>query len=181
MIKRKKLVGIFLALIFAFSSIPAGFATAFQPNTEEEQIIATTSDSSGNINVLDGRISDLLRSTAIPKDFHDLSKSNYNADLKAVVVRLLYTNYYFKPNASNEIHVSWDVAAEGNPIAMHIYCYDMDEKKVVTSWTTGEISSDGSNGEGGLKFYYLNPDHKYAVAFQSAGLITLTGSAVIHH
>lgn len=105
-----------------------------------------------------------MRSLSLPTAFHDLSEYDYWATLDEVKLHWLYTNYYFKPNDDSEIYVQYTIYSDtGRPTQMKIGMYDLDTEKMVVTWTSKESTLDGVTGS--VRFYNLNKDHRYAVAF----------------
>ena len=111
------------------------------------------------------------RSTSVPKNYYDLSASNYNASLEVVGVSWLYTNYYTIYSDT------------GRPTQIKVGLYDLETKKIVTTWTSSGSTLDGITES--FNFINLNSSHRYAVAFVAVfdgwSHDSLHGSAVISH
>lgn len=124
------------------------------------------------------------RSTSVPKNYYDLSASNYNASLEVVGVSWLYTNYYFYANSDGKLKVTYTIYSDtGRPTQMKVGLYDLETKKIVTTWTSSGSTLDGITES--FNFINLNSSHRYAVAFVAVfdgwSHDSLHGSAVISH
>ena len=124
------------------------------------------------------------RSTSVPKNYYDLSASNYNACLEVVGVSWLYTNYYFYANSDGKLKVTYTIYSDtGRPTQMKVGLYDLETKKIVTTWTSSGSTLDGITES--FNFINLNSSHRYAVAFVAVfdgwSHDSLHGSAVISH
>ena len=126
---------------------------------------------------------DAYTSPAIYDDY-DLSASNYNASLEVVGVSWLYTNYYFYANSDGKLKVTYTIYSDtGRPTQMKVGLYDLETKKIVTTWTSSGSTLDGITES--FNFINLNSSHRYAVAFVAVfdgwSHDSLHGSAVISH
>lgn len=125
-----------------------------------------------------------VRSTSLPKDPYDLSAYDYYASLDYVNKSWLYTNFHFKPNDNGEIYVQYTIYSDtGRPTPMEIGVYDLDAKKMAVTTTSGDSTLNGITEA--VRFYNLNKDHKYAVAFTAVSdgfsFDSIHGSATISH
>lgn len=173
----KKIICIILSFLLILSISVTAFAA--ESSTLEAQI---------NINNLTTDFNDYLngnmRSTSIPTKFYDLSKSDYNASLVEVRVSWLYTNYYFYSNSSGNLKVTYTIYSDtGRPTQMSVGLYDLDDKRMETTWTSSGSTLSGITES----FYFINLDttHRYAVAFTAVydgfSYDSIHGSAIIEH
>lgn len=176
----KKIISTVLSCVMLFSVNTTAFAADdASPSTEPSSNIVYSEPL-----VYDDYLNGNMRSTSKPTKFYDLLKSDYNANLELVGEDWLYTNYYFYGNSEGELHVTYTVYSNtGRAAKLKIGLYDLDDKRMETSWTSSGSTLAGITES--FYFYNLDKTHKYAVAFTSVydGLTHeyLHGSAVISH
>lgn len=176
----KKIISTVLSCVMLFSVNTTAFAADdASPATKPGSNIVYSEPL-----VYDDYLNGNMRSTSKPTKYHDLSKSNYNASLEEVRVSWLYTNYYFYSNNDGELHVTYTIYSNtGRPTQMKVGLYDLDDKRMETTWTSSGSTLDGITES--FYFYNLDKTHKYAVAFIAVydgfSHDAVHGSAVISH
>lgn len=174
----KKMSAFFLAFLMLFSLSTNAFAVEEMPGTE-----LAYSDVEGKVKLTEN-LNGGQKSTSVPRTEYDLSDGAYEANLELVGVAWLYTNYYFYCNSDGKIKVTYTIYSDtGRPTKMKVGLYDLEEKKIVTTWTSEESTLDGITES--FNFINLDSTHRYAVAFTAVfdGLShdSVHGTATIRH
>lgn len=176
----KKLLCVLLSVVMLLAMSVTAFAA--------ENVIPSTEISNASVYAPPVMYDDYLtahaRSTSVPKNYYDLSASNYNANLEVVGVSWLYTNYYFYANSDGKLKVTYTIYSDtGRPTQMKVGLYDLETKKIVTTWTSSGSTLAGITES--FNFINLNSSHRYAVAFVAVfdgwSHDSVHGSAVISH
>lgn len=176
----KKALCVLLSAEMLLSMSVTAFATEnVLPSTEIDNVSGYSPSA-----MYDDYLNANARSTSAPKKFYDLSTSNYNADLAVVGVSWLYTNYYFYANSNGKLKVTYTIYFDtGRPTQMKVGLYDLETKKIVTTWTSSGSTLAGITES--LNFINLNSSHRYTVAFVAVfdgwSHDSVHGSAVISH
>ncbi|MDD6045893.1 MAG: hypothetical protein PUC97_00505 [bacterium] len=106
-----------------------------------------------------------------PTKLFDLSNSNYS--VSGSWRYLIYTSYYFYPNAEGKLHWNFTVELADcfvNQTSFTVDCWDKTTNRKVTSTTFySELQPNGAHGlyisTGNWNTYNLDPSHKYYFAF----------------
>lgn len=183
MLKLKSLVAVALIIslvLVPFSTVladgngtPSATAIPVAPlvGPRANSIVDTNYYNGGNGLMLpNGLISPM--GTSKPTQYWNLG-SNYNGGVSAFLAST-YTNYYFTPNASGQLNVSFsDVYPSPKPAterALNIDCWDKSANKIVASYQTEGVPDLYNN----VSFYNLDPNKFYFLHFNK----TLDGIAV---
>ena len=110
--------------------------------------------------------------------YHDLSESDYNADLSIVGKDKLYTNKWFRSNGDKKIYVDYNVKSNSEKSNMYVGLYSITKHKVVTESDALSVSTNSTKGT--VTFMELNPAHKYVIYFR-AHPKSVDGSVTIRH
>ena len=176
----KKILCIVLSLVMLLSmSVTAFAAEANFPSTEPGDSVRYVEPT-----LYDDYLNGNMRSTSIPTQFYDLSISDYDANLELVGVSWLYTNYYFYGNEDGKLKVTYTIYSDtGRPTQMKVGLYDLDDRRMETTWTSSGSSLAGITES--FNFINLDPTHRYAVAFTAVfdgfSHDSVHGSATISH
>ena len=173
----KKTLCALLSVVMLLSISVTAFAESTVPSTEQRNTILNISPAM-RYDALNAN----TKSTSVPKEFYDLSQGSYYATLEVVGVSWLYTNYYFYANSDGKLNVTYTIYSDtGRP--MKVGLYDLDAKKIVTTWTSSGSTLAGITES----FSFINCDltHRYAVAFVAVfdgfSHDSIHGSATISH
>ena len=139
----KKTLCALLSVVMLLSMSVTAFAESTVPSTEQCNTILYISPAM-RYDTLNAN----TKGTSVPKEFYDLSQGSYYATLEVVGVSWLYTNYYFYANSDGKLNVTYTIYSDtGRPTKMKVGLYDLEAKKIVTTWTSSGSTLAGITEE----------------------------------